>query len=88
MTIPSKLRDLAVSGTGFLFDPHTGSTFSVNETGLAVLEGLRTGEGREAILARLRDGFEVPSTADLERDLDEMLHLLRRNDLLPEGWSP
>jgi len=87
MDVPTKLRDLAISETGFLFDPHTGSTFSINETGLVVLEALRDGEDRQTIIARLRDGFEVPGLVDLDRDIDELVHLLRRNALLPDGWS-
>ncbi|MCA9648833.1 MAG: HPr-rel-A system PqqD family peptide chaperone [Myxococcales bacterium] len=88
MTVPPKLRDLAISDTGFLFDPHTGSTFSINETGLAILQGLRRGDEREALLDDLRERFEVPPGTDLERDLDELLHLLRRNGLVPESWAP
>lgn len=88
MTVPSKLRDLAISDTGFLFDPHTGSTFSVNESGLLVIAALREGASRAAIVARLRDAFEIPETSDVERDIDELLHLMRRNELLPEGWAP
>lgn len=88
MTVPNKLHDLAISDTGFLFDPHSGSTFSVNDTGLAALQAMRRGRDRAAILEQLREDFEVPPTADLERDLDELVHLLRRNGLVPEGWTP
>lgn len=88
MSVPTKLRDLAISDTGFLFDPHTGSTFSINDTGLAILQGLRRGDDRAAVLERVREDFEVPPGADLERDLDELLHLMRRNGLVPEGWTP
>lgn len=88
MTIPQKLRDLAISDTGFLFDPYTGSTFSLNETGLAVLAGLREGLSSQAIVARLSEEFEVPEAADLARDVAEFIHLLRRNGLVSEEFSP
>jgi hypothetical protein len=88
MDIPQKLRDLAVSDTGFLFDPYTGSTFSANETGLAVLAGLRAGRSRAEILAALKDAFELGPGSDPERDLDDFLLTLRRNDLIPEGFQP
>lgn len=87
MTIPQKLRDLAISDTGFLFDPYTGSTFSVNEQGLTVLEALREGLSTSEVAARLREAFDVPATADIERDVGEFLHLLRRNGLVPEEFT-
>ena len=88
MTIPQKLRDLAISDTGFLFDPYTGSTFSVNEAGLAVLSGLREGRSVSELAAALRDAFDVPPGVDIERDVAEFVHLMRRNGLVPEDYTP
>lgn len=88
MTIPQKLRDLAVSDTGFLFDPYTGSTFSVNEPGLTVLAKLREGQSVAEVVAALREAFDVPPDTDLERDVGEFVHLMRRNNLVPEDYTP
>jgi hypothetical protein len=41
-----RLSNLALSPTGFVFDPRTGATYTVNPTGRAVLEALRDGGGR------------------------------------------
>lgn len=81
-----RLRDLAISQSGFIFDPFTGSTFSANAAGLLILDELKEGRGREAIVAALEERFEVAGE-DLERDLDEFLLLLRRNSLLPQDYS-
>ena len=85
MDAPTKLRDLAVSETGFVFDPSTGATFSVNASGLVMLAGLKDGQEREAITERLRDAFET-GEADLQRDLDEFVGLLRQHGILPEDF--
>ncbi len=82
-----QLRELAVSDTGFVFDPYSGSTFTVNEPGLCVLVALKEGAGREAILARLRERFEVAGE-DLARDLEEFVHMLRQNGLVPKDYEP
>lgn len=82
----SKLFDLAVSDSGFVFDPYTGATFTVNATGLTILQGLKEGLEREALLAKLGDAFDVDG-ADLERDLDEFVGLLRQNHLVPRDFS-
>lgn len=38
-----KLAKLAVSESGFLFDPETGQSFTLNKTGLATLNQLKRG---------------------------------------------
>lgn len=87
MNVPQKLRDLAVSDTGFLFDPYTGSTFSVNEAGMAVLAALREGLSAADVSKRLREKFDVPEGSDVDRDVGEFIHLLRRNGLVPEEFT-
>jgi PqqD family protein of HPr-rel-A system len=86
MNVQQKLGDLAVSDSGFVFDPYTGSTFSVNGSGRAILEGLKQGHSREAIVEALEREFDIQGPADLTRDLDEFLHLLRQNGLLPPSF--
>ena len=81
-----KLKDLALSDSGFVFDPYSGGTFSANATGLAILRGLKDGLGREALLARLRAEFEL-GLDDPARDLDEFLGVLRQNGLVPQEFS-
>ncbi len=70
------LRALAVSDTGFVFDPRTGHSYTVNATGLAVLQGLKDGLPADAILARLREEFAV-GAAPVEDDVEAFLGLLR-----------
>ena len=81
-----KVRDLAVSDSGFVFDPYTGATFSVNATGLHILRGLQREEARREILANLESSFGI-GEADLERDLDEFVGQLRNQGLLPLDFS-
>ena len=81
-----RLKDLAVSDTGFIFDPATGSTFSVNASGMTILSRIKEGEGHDEITAALEDGFEVQEE-DLRRDVDEFVLLLRNEGLLPEDFD-
>jgi PqqD family protein of HPr-rel-A system len=78
----ARIQALAVSDTGFVFDPFTGVTYSLNRSGLTLLRGLSAALGRDALLARLREEFEVADD-DLERDLDEFIQQLRESRLLP-----
>ena len=81
-----RLRDLAVSETGFVFDPISGGTFNTNATGRMVIEGMRDQQTREDIKARLRGEFEVRDE-DLDRDLNEFVFLLREGGLLPADFT-
>lgn len=51
------LTDFALSESGFIFDPRSGATFTVNGTGLAILEALRDGREPRAIPGLLRERF-------------------------------
>lgn len=84
--ISRRLADLALSDSGFVFDPYTGATFSVNQSGLTILRALKDGLSRTEIAERLGAEFDVQG-ADLQRDLDEFVHLLRRAGLAPDGFE-
>lgn len=76
-----RLRSLALNPDGFAFDPTTGESFTLNPTGLAILEGLREGLTHEQITARVAERFQV-SVDDASRDLDDFMDHLRAFRLL------
>ncbi len=82
-----RLKDLAVSESGFLFDPYSGTTFNLNNTGKFVLQLLTEGKRVEEIEAALRDKFEV-GEEDLQNDIYEFVNLLKENHLLSNHFTP
>ena len=80
------LDQLAISPRGFVFDPRTGATFTVNATGRVLLEGLRDGLGLEGLIGRLRGTFEVDES-DLRRDVLEYVRLLKDEGLLAGSFE-
>ena len=86
MDAKQRLVDLAVSESGFVFDPYTGATFSVNASGMVILHEMKQGHRREEILSALREAFVVEAE-DLHRDLDEFLALLRSNGVLSAEFT-
>ncbi len=82
-----RLKDLAVSESGFLFDPHSGTTFNLNHTGKVVLQLLTEGMGIEEIETALRHKFEV-GEEDLRNDIYEFVNLLKENHLLSNHFTP
>lgn len=53
------LRRLAVSESGFVFDPVKGNSYTVNETGLALLRLMQQGLDAEAIRTDLCANYEI-----------------------------
>lgn len=82
----SRLKDLAISESGFLFDPLSGSTFTASATAVCIIVALREGLRRPEILARLRESFAVED-ADLESDLGDFLRVLIQQGILPQEFT-
>lgn len=70
------LQRLALSDSGFVFDPVTGNSFTVNGTGLALLRLLQKEKDPARIVASLTAEYET-GTREAERDLIEFAGHLR-----------
>jgi len=70
------LKRLASSENGFIFDPVTGNSFTVNHTGRAILHLLQQTLDVEHITRRLQAEFDVDAQR-AERDVIEFAGQLR-----------
>jgi len=75
------IERLAISKDGFVFDPATGNSYTVNSTGLFILNLLREGKSEDEIVSALVENFDV-SENEARRDLLDFLEQLRINGLL------
>ncbi len=71
------LRRLAISESGFVFDPVSGHHFTVNETGLEILHHLQKEQDLPELLSLLGREYSV-GTRELERDVVEFAGMLRK----------
>jgi hypothetical protein len=78
-----RLGELALSDTGFAFDPYSGATFTINPTGMCVLGAMKEGLAAEAIADRLRARFDARG-ADVPRDVGDFVALLRQHGIVGE----
>ncbi len=76
-----KVKHLAISEDGFIFDPTTGNSFTTNETGLFILRMLREGKTPEEIVKALSAEYDVDE-GEAERDVLDFMEKLRRYKLL------
>ncbi len=66
------LKNLALSDTGFVFDPTTGNTYTLNETALAIVRLLKQDRTKEEIIQSIISEYEV-DTDEVERDYSDMV---------------
>lgn len=81
--VAKRLEALEVSQSGFLFDPRTGHTYTLNETAQRFLELVKDGLSEAEIVSALTDEFEVDAPT-VERDLYDFYCQLNSFALLKE----
>lgn len=74
-------RNIAVSETGFIFNPSSGDSFSVNPVGQDVIRLLKEGKNREEITSALTAKYAIDA-ASVDKDMDDFLVMLRNYQLL------
>ncbi|MGD8569593.1 MAG: PqqD family protein [Gammaproteobacteria bacterium] len=80
ITLPNQdaLRRLAISDSGFVFDPVNGDSFTINACGLTVLRSLKDGQGLHEVLERITKEYDVDSRK-AERDISDFIIQLRKH---------
>ncbi len=56
-------KNIAVSESGFIFDPSTGESFSMNNIGTEIVEYLKQDKSFEEIKKSMLEKYEVDSTS-------------------------
>ncbi|HOK61791.1 MAG: HPr-rel-A system PqqD family peptide chaperone [Tenuifilum sp.] len=76
-------QSIAISENGFIFNPITGDTFTLNDSGFQILTMLKSGKSQDEIKDKLLSEYEVDELV-LERYLQDFISDLKRNNLLLE----
>ena len=79
-----RLQSLAISESGFIFDPNTGHTFTVNEIGLEIIRLLKDNRSLEEIVAAIASDYEAGSEM-IYKDVVQFLGQLRSQQLIDEN---
>ena len=75
------LSRLQISESGFVFDTQTGNTYSLNSTGLKVVNLLNQGKELDEIAHVLSQEFGIDE-ADIQKDIDDFLVTLKDNGFI------
>lgn len=81
---PMRLRkNIAISDTGFVFNPTTGDSYSVNGVGMEILKSLRENLSSEEILSRMTSEYDIDAPS-LEKYYFDFISMLKQFELLDE----
>ncbi|MFI5151112.1 MAG: PqqD family protein [Bacteroidia bacterium] len=70
-------RNIALSDSGFVFDPSTGDSFSTNPIGLEIIKLLKDGKTNEEIKATVVKQY-MTDDSTFEKDLYDFVNMLSK----------
>ena len=74
-------KNIATSEAGFIFNPGSGDSFSVNNTGAEILALFKENKSLQEIIENISLRYEVEKS-QLEKDLDDFVSQLYGYNLL------
>ena len=74
-------KNIAVSETGFMFNPNTGDSYSLNKTGKEIITMLKVGKSEEEIKNELTEKYDTEKGV-FENDFYDFLNMLRNMNLI------
>lgn len=76
-------KNIAVSESGFIFNPGNGDSFSVNEIGAEIIHLLQENKSIAEISEEISTKYEIVRSG-VEKDLDDFISLLFSYNLLEQ----
>lgn len=73
--------NIAVSDNGFIFNPGSGESYTVNPVGLDIINLMRKGKSNPEIIEAIQQNFAVEQM-QAERDLLDFVEMMRQYRLL------
>jgi len=77
-------NNIAISDSGYIFNPATGESFVVNPIGKEILGLLKEQKEYDYILSHILDHFNT-SASTFEKDYYDFMNTLKKNQLVDEN---
>ena len=77
-------KDVAVSDSGFVFNPATGDSFSVNPIGMEIIRLMKEGKSTDEISNFVYENYNVELTT-IEKDIQDFTEMLGHYSLSEEN---
>lgn len=76
-------KNIAISESGFLFNPSTGDSFSTNPMGKVIISLIKEGADLSFIIQQIHLKYAVDQDT-IEKDLADFLYILKINHILKD----
>lgn len=74
-------KNIAVSDSGFLFNPSTGDSFSLNPIGNEIFKALQDGKSDEELIKKILSEYRIDKNT-IEKDLGDFKKMLQTYKLV------
>ncbi|MCK4750825.1 MAG: PqqD family protein [Bacteroidales bacterium] len=76
-------KNIAISDTGFVFNPTTGDSYSINQVGQEILGYLSEAKSKDEITSLMTSEYEIEGPS-FEKYYFDFISMLRQFELLDE----
>ncbi len=76
-------KNIAISEAGFIFDPGSGDSYTLNPVGQEIFGYLKAGKSREEISTLITDKYDVEASI-FERYLYDFVSMLKHHQILED----
>lgn len=73
-------KNIAISDSGFLFNPSTGDSYSINPIGHEIVQSLQEGKAEVEIIDQITEKYMIDKIT-VEKDLYDFLNMLKNYKL-------
>ena len=77
-------RNIAISDSGFIFNPSSGDSFSANRIGLEIIRLLKDGKSKIEISDLILNQYAV-NALSFEKDFNDFVQMLFSYQLIPSN---
>ncbi len=74
-------KNIAISETGFIFNPTTGDSFTTNRIGNDIIKLLQTGLEPGDVLSTIHEQYSI-DLQTLEKDFGDFMYMLKNYQIL------
>ncbi|WP_035587434.1 PqqD family protein [Hippea jasoniae] len=75
------IKSLAISEDGFIFDPQTGNSYTVNKTGLFIIKLLKENKSEDEIVEILTNEYDIDKN-EAQKDVADFIGYLKTLGLM------
>ena len=77
-------KNIAISDSGFVFNPTTGESFSVNPIGMEIMELLKKEKPTQDISNHILENYETDAPT-IDKDLYDFIAMLKQYGLIEDN---